>query len=210
MGDVGFIKLHIFPWELLKPVLRVASEPVLGEVLGSAMTYKKCSYFGRRMEWISSWISSTFMMIYRKEKNSLKVPGGFSKLNNLQNTEKTQQQNIIYVYVLEEGFMFVSYHGTGDLTARTGLQELTGRRLLCFGLIAEVVSSLLLINEIWAPVAYQFWSFCNSSLPYFFFLLCSLPCLPFTKSSDLVSSFISIDVFLSHTAFHYFEGLTLT
>lgn len=65
--------------------------------------------------------------------------------------KKPQLQNMISV-----SFMFVSYHGTGDLTARTGLQELTGRRLAHSGLITEVVLSLLLINEIWTPVAYQF------------------------------------------------------
>lgn len=58
--------------------------------------------------------------------------------------------------MISVSFVFVSYHGTGDLTARTGLQELTGRRLVYFGLIAEVVFSLLLINEIWTPVACKF------------------------------------------------------
>lgn len=181
---------------------------MLGEVLGSAVTYKKYSYFGRRMEWITSQVSSTFMIVWKK-KNSLKALGSSSMWNNLQNTEKTQQQNIIHVYVAQGGPHVCFIPWNTDLTARAGLQELTGRRLAYFGPIAEVVFSLLLVNEIWTPVAYQFWSFCDSSLPYLFFLLCSLPCLSFTKSSDLVSSFISTYVFLSHTAFHYFEGLTL-
>lgn len=47
---VGCIKLHIFPWELLEPLLLVAFESKLGEVLGSAVSYKECSSFGRRME----------------------------------------------------------------------------------------------------------------------------------------------------------------
>lgn len=147
----------------------------------------------------------------KKKKNSSKAPGSFSKWNNLQNTEKNPNSEISSMFMShKKGFLFVSYHGTTDPTARTGLQDLTGKRLVYFGLIAEVVFCFLLMNQIWTPVVYQFWSFCSSSLPYFFFVFCSLPSLSFTKSSDLVSSFISIDVFLSHTVFHYFEGLTLT
>lgn len=140
MGDVGFIKLHIFPWELLKPELHVAFESMLGEFLGSAVTYKKCSYFGRRMEWISSLINLFYFHDHlQKEKNSLKAPGSFPKWNNLQNTEKKKPSSKTSSMFMsqKEGFVFVSCHRTAEPTARTGLQELTGRRLLlwpdCWG-----------------------------------------------------------------------------
>lgn len=103
----------------------------------------------------------------RKQTNkTLKAPGSFLKWNNLQNMAKNPKNKTSSMFVLhKESFVLVSYHGTGDLTARTGVHELTGRKLVHFGLIAEVVF-LLLINEIWTPVAYQFWNFCNS-LPLF-------------------------------------------
>lgn len=164
---------------------------------------------------MNKFINKSLLLSWSSAERKKKILQKHLGVSQSEITSKTQKKNpnseISSMFMShEKGFLFVSYHGTTDPTARTGLQDLTGKRLVYFGLIAEVVFCFLLMNQIWTLVVYQFWSFCSSSLPYFFFVFCSLPSLSFTKSSDLVSSFISIDVFLSHTVFHYFEGLTLT